>query len=261
MLVSGSAGLLARRSPGAGGSPADKDDAWKRCRANDPDVRIEACRALIDSRPESPADLASAHYSRGTAYRQKGRFAEAVDDFNAAINANPSLIDAYGERGITFTILGRFNDAIPDFTRVIEVYPRLAYPYYNRGLCYELIGLDDLAIEDITNIDRDRAACGVPLRAPRNDLLPQETAGSGACRLRAGPCHQPAIRSCPLCAWHRQVEKGRPRRRRSGHRRGEVHPRDHRDRDVARRRQVGRVLIFRPAGSRFAGSGHRRKSA
>jgi tetratricopeptide (TPR) repeat protein len=131
-------------------SPADNDAAWKRCRGNDPDVRIEACRALIDSRPELPADLASAYYSRGTAYRQKGRFTEAVDDFNAAINANPTLIDAYGERGITFTILGRFNDAIPDFSRVIEAYPRLAYPYYNRGLCYELIGLDDLAIEDIT---------------------------------------------------------------------------------------------------------------
>jgi len=133
-----------------GFSPADTDENWKRCRSNDPDVRIEACRALIGSGPESPADLASAHYSRGTAYRQKGLFAEALDDFNAAVNANPSLIDAFGERGITFTILGRFNDAIPDFTRVIESYPRLAYPYYNRGLCYELIGLDDLAIEDIT---------------------------------------------------------------------------------------------------------------
>ena len=81
----------------------------------------------------------------------EGRFhPEAVDDFSAAIKANPSLVDAFGERGITFTILGRFNDAIPDFTQVIETYPRLAYPYYNRGLCYELIGLADLAIEDIT---------------------------------------------------------------------------------------------------------------
>ena len=104
--------------------PFRHDENWKRCRANDPDVRIEACRALIDSGAmESPVDLASAHYSRGTAHRQKGRFAEALHDFNAAIAANPSLIDAYGERGITFTILGRFNDAIPDFTRVIEVYP------------------------------------------------------------------------------------------------------------------------------------------
>lgn len=148
--VAAAQGFLPAVALAQAGSPADKDDNWKRCRANDPDVRIEACRVLIDAGSESPADLASAHYSRGTAYRQKGRFTEAVDDFNAAINANPSLIDAYGERGITFTILGRFNDAISDFTRVLEAYPRLAYPYYNRGLCYELIGLDDLAIEDIT---------------------------------------------------------------------------------------------------------------
>src|SRR5262245_53844093 len=112
------------QTPTEGGTPTD--ETWKRCRSGDPDARIEACRALISSGKESPSDLASAYFSRGSAYRQKGLFVVALEDFNAAIAANSSLADAYGERGITLTVLGRFNDAIPDFTKVTELQPELA---------------------------------------------------------------------------------------------------------------------------------------
>jgi len=128
----------------------ESDDTWKKCRANDPEVRLPACSRLIDASQGTPAELASAYYARGNAYRQKSLFALALEDFTAAIAANPELSDAYGDRGITLTILGRFADAIPDFTRVIETYPELAYAHYNRGICYELLGLDDLANKEIS---------------------------------------------------------------------------------------------------------------
>jgi lipoprotein NlpI len=135
----------------AGAVAQTPDDHLTRCRAtNDADVRIEACRAVLNAGTRSAEDRATAHYFRGAGYRQKGLIPLALDDFNAAIEANPALIDAYGERGIMLTVVGRFNDAIPDFTKVIDAHPRLAYAYYNRGVCYELIGLDDLAIEDIS---------------------------------------------------------------------------------------------------------------
>ena len=118
----------------------DREATWKKCRSNDPDVRLSACTTLIDGGQDTPADLASAYFARGSAYKLKSLFALALEDFNAAIKANPALTDAYGERGILLTVLGRFTDAIADFTRVIEVYPRVAYAYYNRGICYELIG-------------------------------------------------------------------------------------------------------------------------
>ena len=140
--------FLPRQTPA---QSQDRDDTWKKCRGNDADVRLAACsavdrRAARRRRPSSPARTTRA----AVRIRQKSLFTLALDDFNAAIKANPALSDAYGDRGITLTILGRFADAIPDFTRVIEAYPRLAYAHYNRGICYELIGLDDLAIEDIS---------------------------------------------------------------------------------------------------------------
>src|SRR5688500_10208929 len=121
--------LLVRASTLALASPAlaqDRDETWKRCRGSDPDVRLSACTLLIESGTETQEDLASAYYARGAAYRQKSLFKLALEDLNAAIKANPALIDAYGDRGITLTILGRFADAIPDYSRVIETYPKLA---------------------------------------------------------------------------------------------------------------------------------------
>ena len=111
---------------------------------------MRACRQLIDSGQEIARRYRQRLLRARQAYRQKSLFPQAVDDYNAAINANPSLIDAYGDRGITLTILGRFADAIPDFTRVIDAYPHLAFRITTADVCYELIGLDDLAIEDIT---------------------------------------------------------------------------------------------------------------
>ena len=139
-------------------TPQNREDIWKQCRANDADVRLRACSALIAAGDLPSTDLASAYYARGSAHRQKSLFTLALDDFSAAIKANPGLTDAYGDRGITLTILGRFAEAIPDYSRVIESYPRIAYAYYNRGMCYELMGLDDLAIDDITtSIEIERA--------------------------------------------------------------------------------------------------------
>jgi len=132
------------------GAQGDREEIWKKCRGNDPDLRLPACTTLIDAGLPTSSELASAYYARGNAYRQKSLFTLALADFDAAIRADPDHTDAYGDRGITLTILGRYADAIPDYSRVIEKYPKLSYAHYNRGICYELIGLDDLAVDDIT---------------------------------------------------------------------------------------------------------------
>ena len=172
----------------------NSDDTWKKCRANDPDVRLSACSRLIDAGTDTPAELASAYYARGNAYRQKSLFALALEDFNAAIEANPALSDAYGDRGITLTILGRFADAIPDFTRVIETYPRLAYALLQPRDLLRAARPRRSRDRGHLAVDRDRAARRISIRAPRHDLFPQESPRQGARRLRGGAGHQPAIR-------------------------------------------------------------------
>jgi tetratricopeptide (TPR) repeat protein len=137
------------QAPGAAQS-ASRDDNWKTCRDADPDVAIPGCRALIESRPDVPGELADAHRTRGNAYRSKGFFDLAFADYDDAIAADPGLAITYGDRGMLLTARGRHTEAIPDLTRAIEANPRDADSYYYRGLCYEALGIDDLAIEDIS---------------------------------------------------------------------------------------------------------------
>jgi tetratricopeptide (TPR) repeat protein len=67
------------------------EDIWKKCRGNDTDARLTACSTLIAHAQGTPAELASAYYARGSAYRQKSLFALALKDFDEAIKANPDL--------------------------------------------------------------------------------------------------------------------------------------------------------------------------
>jgi tetratricopeptide (TPR) repeat protein len=144
-------GISSTAAPQDAASSASRDENWKQCRAEDADARLTACRALIQTGQEKPADLARAYYYRGSAYREKKLFEPAIEDFGESIKLDPSFVDAYGDRAITLTAAGRLMDAIPDFTRVIEMDPKSAYAFYDRGLCYEFLGLEDLAIDDFSS--------------------------------------------------------------------------------------------------------------
>ena len=91
---------------------SETDDTWKKCRANDSDVRLSACSRLIDAGNGTQAELASAHYARGSAYRQKGLFALALEDFNAALALLPADITSQVGRGQALEALGRSDEAV-----------------------------------------------------------------------------------------------------------------------------------------------------
>ncbi|MBP0651874.1 tetratricopeptide repeat protein, partial [Mycobacterium tuberculosis] len=62
--------------------------------------------SLTESLKANPGD-ASAHNVRGTAYARAGRPQEALADFNAAIQIDPSMHQAYANRALVQRQLGR----------------------------------------------------------------------------------------------------------------------------------------------------------
>lgn len=58
----------------------------------------------------------------GVRHRQK-RYAEALDEFNAAILNNSTLPWARVNRGLTYTEKGEYDKALKDFDAVLKVYP------------------------------------------------------------------------------------------------------------------------------------------
>jgi len=89
------------------------------------------------------------YFHRGRAYEKIGKFDNAIEDYNRAIDLNLSYYPAYFMRGMAFEKTGRLNDAIEDYSRAIALNPSYYEAYNNRGMLYKKLGQRDKAIEDL----------------------------------------------------------------------------------------------------------------
>jgi tetratricopeptide (TPR) repeat protein len=73
---------------------------------------------------------------------------EAYNDFNRAIEIDPTRADGYAGRANTLLTLGRYQESLPDYNRAIEIDPELANAYANRGSVHSHLGQYEKAIAD-----------------------------------------------------------------------------------------------------------------
>lgn len=73
---------------------------------------------------------------------------KAYDDFNRAIEIDPSRVDGYVGRANTLLTLGRYEESLLDYNRAIEIEPELANAYANRGSAHSHLGQYEKAIAD-----------------------------------------------------------------------------------------------------------------
>lgn len=66
-----------------------------------------------------------------------GKYREALEDFNWAIQLNPNDIDAYYHRGTIYLKLKQYWDAISDFDRVVQQQSDRAEAYFHRAIAYD----------------------------------------------------------------------------------------------------------------------------
>jgi Flp pilus assembly protein TadD len=87
--------------------------------------------------------------SRGDICRRLGRYDEALDAFNYALEFLPDDAAALGGRGDTFRLLGRYAEALADLTRAIGLKPDFPEAYASRGATYQALGRDEEARADL----------------------------------------------------------------------------------------------------------------
>jgi tetratricopeptide (TPR) repeat protein len=87
--------------------------------------------------------------NRGCIYREKGRIAEAIADFDRAIKRNPRLAPIYRNRGLAYRRQGKLQQAIADYTKAIEIKPGYASAYYERAAIYLIMKDYDKAWADV----------------------------------------------------------------------------------------------------------------
>jgi tetratricopeptide (TPR) repeat protein len=108
---------------------------------------IEGCSAVIKAGRDKGEKLAEAFNSRGVAYRLKGEWDRAIQDYNQAVKLDPKFASAFNNRGVAYDKKGEYDRAIHDYEQAIKLKPS-PEAYFNRGNAYLGKSQYDHAIDD-----------------------------------------------------------------------------------------------------------------
>jgi tetratricopeptide (TPR) repeat protein len=93
------------------------------------------------------AESASAYLQRGNAYKNLGRFDQAVVDWSRSIELDPNQADAFTARGTYYQSKNDTAKALADFERSLLLNPTVD-GYFQRGQVYAALKQFDKAIQD-----------------------------------------------------------------------------------------------------------------
>ena len=98
--------------------------------------------------PVAATETAEEWNNRGAYLLSLGKFEEAIDAFNKAIELDPNCDKAYSNRGGAYFYLKYYDKSLKDFNKAIDLNPKNDANYYNRGLLYYVLKKYERAIED-----------------------------------------------------------------------------------------------------------------
>jgi len=117
-----------------------------------PTVKVVANPSKGDGMPESVQETVRTHLDHGRACLDKGKYDDAIADYDKAIALDPNVALAYTNRGSAYYRKGEYERAIADHSKAIAIDPNHANAYYNRGVAYEQKGDKDQAIADFRKV-------------------------------------------------------------------------------------------------------------
>ena len=86
---------------------------------------------------------------QGIENSQKGRYDQALQDFNQALKAKPNDAGILTYRGMVSYAKGQGEQALKDFDQAIKADPKFGRAYYQRGMVYESMSRFDKALKDL----------------------------------------------------------------------------------------------------------------
>jgi tetratricopeptide (TPR) repeat protein len=92
--------------------------------------------------------LAWIYRSRGLTYVKLKEYQRAVQDYDRAIELDPTFVAAYSSRALAYSNLEEYRQAVQDYDRAIKLDPTFIYAYRNRGWAYKQLKEYQRAIED-----------------------------------------------------------------------------------------------------------------
>lgn len=105
---------------------------------------------IMDSALAATGDnFGQAYLWRGMEYGDRGNGRKALEDFNRAIEINPSLTDAYRYRGLLLGVAKQYEKSIADLDQYLAKHPKEGEIYFNRALSHLNLGHMDEALNDL----------------------------------------------------------------------------------------------------------------
>lgn len=108
--------------------------------ANDFSRDFDPCDAALSQAGITPADRYKTLVNRGIIKNRTGDIDSAMDDFNAALDIKSDIGEAYLNRGNSHYLRGRYADALADYKAAISY--EVSKPWaawYNIGLAHEAL--------------------------------------------------------------------------------------------------------------------------
>ncbi|MFO7996433.1 MAG: tetratricopeptide repeat protein [Dehalococcoidia bacterium] len=135
-------------------SRAESSEVEHRVADEDPEAResaaetIARCSAAIQ---EDPSNV-DAYYTRALAYSLQGDHTSASDDLGRVLQLDPQNIPAIVARGVLHGIQGEHDLAMKDLDMAIELDSEYLPAYLNRGICHYEMDDHDLALKDLEKV-------------------------------------------------------------------------------------------------------------
>jgi superkiller protein 3 len=103
---------------------------------------------------------ALAHNERGLDLFARGKFEQAVREYDEAIRLYPALAPAHNNRGSALFALGRFDDAAAAFDKAVALDPNYGQAHFNLALAYLKLGREKDANDALVKASRAYLASG-----------------------------------------------------------------------------------------------------
>jgi tetratricopeptide (TPR) repeat protein len=89
------------------------------------------------------------YMNKGNALHATGRYQQAIEQYNKAIEVAPGWVRAFYRRGRSYNEVDRYEDAIADFDKVVLIDPEYTLALGARGYSHRVLGHFDKALEDL----------------------------------------------------------------------------------------------------------------
>lgn len=108
---------------------------------------IDNFNNILNQSP-SESELEEIYLYRGAAHQKMLDYDLALDDYKKVIEINKNNIDVYIYRGILYYQDAKYPEAIEDFSFALELDNNHPFAFYNRGMAYLKMSENDKACKD-----------------------------------------------------------------------------------------------------------------